>query len=100
MEVHYYAQIDDDSICTGVSQLSGIVDKPYMIEMSSYDMSVMGKMWTGSEWVENPNPPDPPEPSNEPSNQDIMDMLNAMQGDQVPKDTLDAAYREGVNSYE
>ncbi len=100
MEVHYYAQINDDNICDGVSQLSGIVDKPYMIEMESYDMSVMGKMWTGSEWVENPNPPDPPEPSNEPSNKDIMDMLNAMQGDQVPKDTLDAAYREGVNSYE
>lgn len=45
-------------------------------------------------------PPDPPEPSTEPTNQDIMDMLVAMQGDQVPKDTLDAAYREGVNSYE
>ena len=99
MEVHYYAQINDDNICDGVSQLSGIVDKPNTIEMESYDMSVMGKMWTGSEWVENPNPPDPPEPSNEPSNQDIMDMLNAMQGDQVPAAQLDAAYREGVNAY-
>ena len=57
MEVHYYAQIDDDGICYGVSQLSGIVDMPNMIELESYDMSVMGKMWTGSEWVENPNPP-------------------------------------------
>lgn len=99
MEVHYYAQINDDNICDGVSQLSGIVDKPNMIELESYDMSVMGKMWTGSEWVENPNPPDPPEPSTEPSNQDIMDMLNAMQGDQVSTATLDAAYREGVNAY-
>lgn len=99
MEMHYYAQIDDDSICTGVSQLSGIVDKPYMIEMESYDMSVMGKMWTGSEWVENPNPPEPPEPSMEPTTQDIMDKLNDMSGDQVSVATLDAAYREGVNAY-
>lgn len=57
MEVHYYAQINDDGICDGVSQLSGIVDKPNMIELESYDMSVMGKLWTGSEWIENPNPP-------------------------------------------
>ena len=99
MEMHYYAQIDDDNICTGVSQLSGIVNKPYMIEMSSYDMSVMGKMWTGSEWVENPNPPEPPEPSTEPTTQDIMDKLNDMSGDQVSVATLDAAYREGVNAY-
>lgn len=44
--------------------------------------------------------PEPPDPSNEPTNQDIMDMLLAMQGDQIPTATLDAAYREGVNSYE
>lgn len=99
MEVHYYAQIDDDGICYGVSQLSGIVDKPNMIELESYDMSVMGKLWTGSEWVDNPNPPEPPEPSTEPTNQDIMDKLNDMSGDQVSVATLDAAYREGVNAY-
>lgn len=99
MEVHYYAQINDDNICDGVSQLSGIVDKPNMIEMESYDMSVMGKMWTGSEWVENPNPPDPPEPSTEPTTQDIMDKLNDMSADQVSVATLDNAYREGVNAY-
>ena len=99
MEIHYYAQIDDDSICMGVSQLSGVVDKPNMIELESYDTGLMGKMWTGSEWIENPNPPEPPEPSTEPTNQDIMDALTAMQGDQVPAATLDAAYREGVNAY-
>ena len=99
-QVYYYAQINPDTnICCGVSQLSGIVDKPIMIELDSYDMSVMGKMWSGTEWVENPNPPEPPEPSTEPTNQDIMDALTAMQGDQVPAATLDAAYREGVNAY-
>ena len=96
---YYYAQIDDDGICCGVSQLSGIVEHDNMIQLESYDMSLMGKLWTGTEWNENPNPPEPPEPSTEPTNQDIMDALTAMQGDQVPAATLDAAYREGVNAY-
>ena len=96
---YYYAQIDDDGICCGVSQLSGIVEHDNMIQLESYAMSLMGKLWTGTEWVENPNPPDPPEPSTEPTNQDIMEALTAMQGDQVPAATLDAAYREGVNAY-
>lgn len=96
---YYYAQIDDDGICCGVSQLSGEVEHDNMIQLESYDMSLMGKLWTGTEWVENPNPPEPVEPVVEPTNQDIMDELKAMQGDQVPAATLDAAYREGVNAY-
>ena len=95
---YYYAQIDDDGICCGVSQLSGIVEHDNMIQLESYDMSLMGKLWTGTEWIENPNPPEPVEPTTEPTNQDIMDALTAMQGDQVPAATLDAAYREGVNA--
>lgn len=98
-QIYYYAQIDDDGICCGVSQLSGIVEHDNMIQLESYDMSLMGKLWTGTEWVENPNPPEPLEPSTEPTNQDIMDKLNDMSGDQVSVATLDAAYREGVNSY-
>lgn len=98
-QIYYYAQIDDDGICCGVSQLSGIVEHDNMIQLESYDMSLMGKLWTGTEWVENPNPPEPPEPSTEPTNQDIMDKLNDMSGDQVSVATLDAAYREGVNAY-
>lgn len=99
MEIHYYGEIDDDNICIVVSQLSDVVNNPHMIELDTYNISLLGKMWTGSEWVDNPNPPEPPEPDEQPTNQDIMDMLTAMQGDQVPAATLDAAYREGVNSY-
>lgn len=110
-QIYYYAQINTDTkICCGVSQLCGEVIKSDMIELESYDMSLIGKMWTGTwnegtqswdggEWVENPNPPEPEEPTTEPTNQDIMDALTAMQGDQVPAATLDAAYREGVNAY-
>lgn len=98
-QIYYYAQINADNVCCGVSQLSGIVEHDNMIQLESYDMSLMGKLWTGTEWVENPNPPEPVEPATEPTNQDIMDALTAMQGDQVPAATLDAAYREGVNAY-
>ncbi len=98
-KIWYYAQITDDNICCGVSQLSGVVEADNMIELESYDTSLIGKMWAGGEWVENPNPPEPPEPSHEPTTQDIMDELKAMQGDQVPAAKLDSAYREGVNAY-
>ncbi len=110
-KIWYYAQINPDTkICCGVSQLCGEVIKPNMVELESYDASLTGKMWTGTwneetqswdggEWIENPNPPEPPEPSHEPTTQDIMDELKAMQGDQVPAATLDSAYKEGVNSY-
>ncbi len=97
--IKYYAVIDEKNICKEISQLSGEVLENYMIEIESYQTELLGKMWTGSEWVDNPNPPDPPEPDEPPTNQDIMDMLTAMQGDQVPTATLDAAYREGVNAY-
>lgn len=60
---YYYAQLDADNICTGVSDLSGPVSSPDVVQLDTYDTSVQGKMWTGSEWVENPNPPEPrPEP--------------------------------------
>ena len=98
-QIYYYAQIDDDGICCGVSQLSGEVEYDNMIQLESYDMSLMGKLWTGTEWIENPNPPEPVDPTTGPPTQDIMDALTAMQGDQVPAATLAAAYREGVNAY-
>lgn len=41
-----------------------------------------------------------PEPTTEPTNQDIMDKLDKMSTGQVSTTELDAAYREGVNSYE
>lgn len=110
-KIYYYAQINTDTkICCGVSQLCGEVIKPNMVPIASYDFSLQGKMWTGmwneetqswdgGEWIENPNPPEPVEPVSEPTNADIMAQLQAMQGDQVPAATLDAAYREGVNAY-
>lgn len=47
-----------------------------------------------------PAPIGPEEPQPVPvTNEDIMAQLQAMQGDQVPQQTLDTAYTEGVNAY-
>jgi len=60
---YYYAQINDKNICECVSQLYRPDNRLNMVQLDSFDESVIGKMWTGSEWVENPNPPEPqPEP--------------------------------------
>lgn len=95
----YYAMLDENNICVSVQESPTVIDSDDLMELDSYETSVLGKMWTGSEWVENPNPPESPEPSTGPTNQDIMDKLNDMSGDQVSVATLDAAYREGVNAY-
>ena len=47
-----------------------------------------------------PAPIEPEEPQPAPvTNEDIMAQLQVMQGDQVPQQTLDTAYQEGVNAY-
>ena len=49
-KIWYYAQINTDTkICCGVSQLCGEKIQDDMIELESYDMSLMGKLWTGTE---------------------------------------------------
>lgn len=79
--VKYYAQIDEQQICIGVSQLSGEVVAADMVELDSYDINVLGKLWQGGKWVDNPNPP-MPEPVPPPvTNEELKDlMLDAMQG--------------------
>lgn len=56
----YYATLNSENICDGISRLNDEVVADNLIELASYDTSVLGKMWTGSEWIENPNPPEPP----------------------------------------
>lgn len=78
---YYYAQLDSDNICIGVSDLSGPVTADNVVPLESYDTTVQGKLWTGSEWVENPNPPEPPEPVEEVTNKDLQALeLASMQG--------------------
>lgn len=40
-----YAQINDDSVVIGISSLSGEVISPNMVAISSYDVSLLGKIY-------------------------------------------------------
>jgi predicted glycosyl hydrolase (DUF1957 family) len=53
----YYAQIDDQSICYAVTQTAGEIIQPDMILITSYDISLLGKIWNGGEWLDPPGPP-------------------------------------------
>lgn len=92
----YYAQLDVQNVCVGVSQLAGVVDADNLVELDSYDISVLGKVWQGGKWVV-PTEPEPPQPKPV-TNEDIMAQLTAMQGEQVGTVVLDSAYKEGVNA--
>lgn len=108
-KIWYYAQIDDNKICCGTSQLCGEVIKSNMIEIASYDTSLSGKLWTGTwneetkswdggEWIENPNPPEPPEPVEEVTNEALQALeLASMQG-QADQYTTTLAMQEQINA--
>ena len=59
----FYATVNDEGIVNGVSDLAGKVNDPLMIEISHFDQSLMGKRWTGTEFVDSgivpPAPVDP-----------------------------------------
>lgn len=52
----YYAQIDSNNICIGISQLKGDVNNPNMIKIGSYDKSLLGKIYDNGNWVEQKTP--------------------------------------------
>lgn len=58
-----YAQIDDNGICIGVSDLSGEVDAPHMIPIGPEDNPI-GFTWDGNGWIAPPPLPVPPPPYN------------------------------------
>ncbi|MCI1930872.1 MAG: flagellar basal-body rod protein [Clostridia bacterium] len=48
----FYAQINDENICTCVSQLSGEIDNKSLIQIDSYDTSLLGKKYENNTWEE------------------------------------------------
>jgi predicted glycosyl hydrolase (DUF1957 family) len=54
----YYAQIDDQSICYAVTQTAGEIIQPDMILITSYDTSLLGKIWNDGEWLDPPATPE------------------------------------------
>lgn len=74
----YYAQLDVQNMCVGVSQLAGVVDADNLVELDSYDISVLGKLWQGGKWVDNPNKPTETELPPAVSNEQLRDELQAI----------------------
>ena len=58
----FYAQINDDNICVCVSNTgNATTTKPNMIELATYDFTVLGKHYNNGVWEEVPQPE--PEPT-------------------------------------
>tara|TARA_B100000929_G_C15237252_1_gene328532 strand:- start:302 stop:508 length:207 start_codon:yes stop_codon:yes gene_type:complete len=60
-----FAAIDDDNVCTGLTEYyTPVTPDANMVELLTFDISVVGMVWDadGAVWVDNPNPPDPPDP--------------------------------------
>lgn len=99
--MYCYAQINEEGIVIGYSELSGEVTKDDLIPVEQgFDLA--NKKWNGSAW-EDYTPPEPPAP--EPDKLDlILEEVRKSSADIVSEteaayDTaLNEAYREGVNS--
>ena len=58
-----YAQINEENICVGVSQLSGKVDSSLLIPIAEFDSSVIVKKYVNGAWEEVEQPEITPEPA-------------------------------------
>lgn len=56
----FYAQLDENKICIGISRLSGKIEAENMIEIESYDSSLISKKYINGIWevIENPKQPE------------------------------------------
>ena len=60
----FYAQLNEENICIGVSQLSGKVDNPLLIPIAEFDSSIIGKKYSNGVWEEvESEPVSEPEPT-------------------------------------
>lgn len=89
MYVHY-AQIDENGYIVGISDLSGEVLSPNLIQID-VDFDPTNKKWNGASW-ESYTPPEPPEP--EPTQLDRMEaQLNKSQ-DELRQEGADMVMEE------
>lgn len=58
-----YAQLNEENICIGISQLSGKVAAENMIELASYDTSILGKKYVVGKWEDVEHPEEEAEPN-------------------------------------
>jgi hypothetical protein len=51
-KMFYYAQIDENNICIGISMLSGEVNAENMISIENYNIDYLGKIYQDGQWIE------------------------------------------------
>lgn len=86
MNQFVYAQLDEENICVSVSQLSGEVIQDDMIELNSYDASLLGKRYNNGAWEEVAREPIEPQPTNA---EKIITMLQAQEQAALDRDETD-----------
>ena len=75
---YFYAQLDSENICCGLSDLSGEVAQDNMILLETYDVTVLGKKYENGVWVEVEQPiPEPEEV--QPTNAELKELVLAVQ---------------------
>lgn len=91
----FYAQLNEDKICIGISQLSGEVIKENLVEISFYDESYLWKKYENSVWSTETFEPDHPVIQEEPTTTEIMenqiilmDVIATMYEDMLAKGTV------------
>lgn len=75
-----YAQLDMNNVCVGLSQLSGEVQAPNMLQIEHYDTTLVGKKYENGVWVEVPPEPVIPIPE-EPTNTEVLQTVNNLIAD-------------------
>jgi hypothetical protein len=72
----FYAQLNEENVCIGVSQLSGAVSNPLMIAIPAMDVSIVGKIYNDGVWEEIPIEPIPQSPLSEAEQTQLETALN------------------------
>ncbi len=49
--MHFYAQIDDDGVCYAVTQTAGPISAPDMVPIPDFDLTYIGRTYSGGAWV-------------------------------------------------
>lgn len=75
-----YAQLDNNNVCIGISQLSGEIQSENMLQIESYDVTILGKKYENGKWIELSKPPIEPIPK-EPTNTEVLQTVNNLIAD-------------------
>lgn len=89
----FYAQINEENICIGVSSLSGEVISDRLIGLETFDTSVLGKKYADGLWEDVPETEIIPQPTNA----DILEAIQKTQ-DELKQEAVDAYTLELVEA--